>query len=112
MSLFIIILYEPKYRANMLTRESTRGPGTPPVVKGLVWFTDGSRMKEGTGAGVYGQYVGRRLSISLGKYAALFQTAIYLYAILACAHDIQINARPEKPRNQRLIKMTKYNLVH
>jgi len=49
----------------MLTREEwTRGPGTPPVVKGLAWFTDGSR-KQGTGAGVYGQSLGRRVSISL-----------------------------------------------
>jgi hypothetical protein len=34
----------------MLTREEwTRGPGTLPVVKELVWFTDGSRAKERTG---------------------------------------------------------------
>jgi len=34
----------------MVTREEwTRGPGTPPVVKGLVWFTDGSRMTKGLG---------------------------------------------------------------
>jgi hypothetical protein len=47
--------FEPKYRVTMLTREDwTRGTGTPPVVKGLVWFTDGCRMKEGTRAGVYG----------------------------------------------------------
>jgi len=38
---------EPKYRVTMLTREMwTRGPESPPVVKGLVWFTDGSRAKE------------------------------------------------------------------
>ena len=44
---------EPKYRVTMLTREEwTRGPGTPPVVKGVVWFTDGCRMKERTGVGV------------------------------------------------------------
>ena len=36
----------------MLTREEwTKGPGTPPLVKGLVWFTEGSRTVEGTGAG-------------------------------------------------------------
>jgi hypothetical protein len=36
----------------MLTREEwTRGPGTPPVVKGLIRFTDESRKMEGTGAG-------------------------------------------------------------
>jgi hypothetical protein len=34
----------------MVTREEwIRGPGTPPVVKGLVWFTDVSRMKKGPG---------------------------------------------------------------
>jgi len=46
---------EPTYRVTMLaTEEWTRSPGTPPVVKGLVWFTDGSRTAEWTGAGVYG----------------------------------------------------------
>jgi len=49
----------------LTTQEWTRGPGTP-AVKGLVWFTDGSRAAEGTGAGVYGQSADRRLSISLG----------------------------------------------
>jgi hypothetical protein len=35
---------EPKYRVAMLIREEwTRGPGTPPAVKGLVWFTGWSR---------------------------------------------------------------------
>ena len=80
----------------MLTMEDwTRGIGTLPVVKGLVWFTDRSRMKEGTGAGVYGQYVGRRLSFSVGRYATVSQAVIY--AILACAHEIQFEGRPEKP---------------
>jgi len=63
---------EPKYRVTMLTREEwTRSPGTPPVVKGLVWFTDGSMTEEGTGAGVFGQSMNRRLSISLGKHTSL-----------------------------------------
>ena len=65
--------FEPKYRVTMLTREDwTKGTGTP-VVKGLVWFTDGSKMKVGTGAGVYEQSVGRRLSFSLGRYATVFR---------------------------------------
>jgi len=69
----------------MLTRgEWTRGTGTPHVLKGLIWFTDWSRMKEGTGAGVYGQSMGRRLSISPGRYASVFQAKIY--DILACAY--------------------------
>jgi hypothetical protein len=59
---------EPKYRVTMLTREEwIRGPGTPPVVKGLLWFTYGSRIMEGTGAGVRGQSLGRRLRIHLGN---------------------------------------------
>jgi len=41
---------ECKYRVTMQTKEAwTRGPATP-VVKSLVWFTDGSRMMEGTRA--------------------------------------------------------------
>jgi len=39
----------------MLSRkERTRGPGTPPTVKGLIWYTDGSRAQRGIGAGDYG----------------------------------------------------------
>jgi hypothetical protein len=49
---------EPKYRVTILAREEwTRSLGTPPAVKGLVWYTDGSRTAEGTGAGVCGQSV-------------------------------------------------------
>ena len=85
--------FEPKYRVTMLTREDwTRGTGTS-VVKGLIWFTDGSRM-EGTRGEVYGQSVGKRLSFSLGRYATVFQAEIY--AILARAHQIQFQGRPEK----------------
>jgi len=87
--------FELKYRVTMLTRDEwTRGTGTPRVLKGLIWFTDGSRMKEGTGAGVYGQSVGRGLSISPGRYATVFQTEIY--GILACAYEIQLYGRTEK----------------
>jgi hypothetical protein len=86
---------EPKYRVTMLTREEwTRNPGTPPVVKGLVWFTDGSRTEDGTGAGVFGQSVNRKLSISLGKHTTVIQADVY--AILACVHEVRTQDRPEK----------------
>ena len=69
--------FNPKYRVTMLTtEESTGGPGTPPAVKGLVWYTEGSRTPGGTGTAFYGQSLGRRLSISLGKHATVFQTEI------------------------------------
>jgi len=51
-------------------------------------------MKEGTGAGVYGQCVGRRLSISLGRYVTVLQAEVYV--ILARAYEIQLYVRPEK----------------
>jgi len=47
-----------------------------------------------TGAGVYGQSVGRRLSFSLGRHATVFQAEIY--AILACVYEIQLQNRSEK----------------
>jgi hypothetical protein len=46
---------EPKYWVTMLRREEwTRSPRTPPAVKGLVWYTDGSRTAEGNGQGFMG----------------------------------------------------------
>jgi hypothetical protein len=41
-----------------------------------------------------GNLWGKRLSFSLGRYATVFQAEIY--AILACAHEIQFQGRPEK----------------
>jgi len=79
----------------MLTRKDwTRSSGSPPEIKGLVWYTDGSKMKEGIEAGVYGQSVKRRLSFSLRRYTTVFQAEIY--AIFACVHEIQFQNRPEK----------------
>jgi hypothetical protein len=51
-------------------------------------------MMDGNGAGVYGQSLERRLYISLEENATVFQ--VQVYAILACVHEIQMNARPEK----------------
>jgi len=79
----------------MLTREDwTRATGAPPAGRGLVWFRDESKLREGTGAVVYVQSVRRRLSFSLGRYATVFQAEIY--AILVCAHEIQSQNRSEK----------------
>jgi ribonuclease HI len=87
--------FEPKYRVTVLTREDwTKGTGTPPMIKGHVWFTDGSWMWKGTSAGVCGQSNRRRLSFSLGKHATVFQAEVF--AILACAHDIKAHGIPEK----------------
>ena len=77
---------EPKYRVTMLTREEwTRGAWTR-VLKGLVWFMDRSRTTDGNGAGVYRQSLGRRLSISVGKHASVYQAEVF--ATLACVYEI------------------------
>jgi len=87
--------FEPKYTVPMLTKEEwTRRPETPPIVRGLIWYTDGSKTWGETWAGVYGQSSRRRHSISLGKYTTVFQAKIC--AILACAHEIKMNPRPAK----------------
>jgi hypothetical protein len=79
----------------VLTREEwTEGPGTPPSVKRLVWYTYGSRTRRGTIAAVYGQSSGIRLSIYPEKYATVFEAEIY--AILACEYEILMDVRPEK----------------
>ena len=85
---------EPKYSVTMLTREEwTTCPRTP-AVKGLVWFTDGSRTTEGTGSGVYWLSANRRLSISLEKHTTVFQAEVY--AILAYVHEIETQDQPGK----------------
>jgi hypothetical protein len=76
--------FEPKYRITMLTTQKwAKGPGTPPAVKGLVWYTDRSSAQRGIGDRIYGQSAGRRVSISYKKNVTVFQARIY--AILACA---------------------------
>jgi len=87
--------FEPRYEVAMLTREDwTKTTAALTAVKGLVWFTDGSRTGKETGTGVYGQSVGRRLSFSLSRCVTVFQAEIY--AILACVYEIQSQNRPEK----------------
>ena len=86
---------KPKHSVTMLSRkEWIRVPGTPTAVKGLVWFTDESRTPGEMGAGLYGPSLGRRFSICLGKHTTVFQAEIY--AILACAYEIQADVRSEK----------------
>jgi hypothetical protein len=57
--------FEIKYRVTMLTGEEwTREPGTPPTGKGLIWYTDGSRMQTGSGPEAMGN-LQEQCSISL-----------------------------------------------
>ena len=86
---------EPQYMATMLTREDlTKATGASLAIKGLFGFKVGSSMREGTGAGVYWQSVGRRLSFSLCRYATNFQAETF--DILACVCAVQSQNRSEK----------------
>jgi hypothetical protein len=49
---------------------------------GLVWYTDGSKTNEGTGAGVYRWGLSRGHSFNLGLHTTVFHAEIY--AIKAC----------------------------
>jgi hypothetical protein len=64
--------FEPKYRVELLSRKDwTIGTGTPPLLRGMSGSQMGPGWRGRTGAGVYGQSNGRRLSLPLGQYASL-----------------------------------------
>jgi hypothetical protein len=45
---------------------------------GLIWYTDGSKTSEGTGAGVYVHCMRWKLTFSLGRYTTVFQVKYML----------------------------------
>lgn len=49
-----------------------------------IWYTDGSKINEGTGSGVYGPNT--RISVSLGKSSTIFQAE--LEAIRMCVEHL------------------------
>jgi hypothetical protein len=86
---------ESQYSVIVLLREVwTETAGVPAAIKGLVWFTELSRMRAGTGAGVYMQSLGWMFSFSLGRYATVFHAD--LFAVLACVYEIQTQNLLEK----------------
>ena len=50
---------------------------------GLIWYTDGSKTKTGTGAGIWGERPRVERSIALGPHVSVFQAEVH--AIRACA---------------------------
>ncbi|KAJ8945002.1 hypothetical protein NQ318_010204 [Aromia moschata] len=67
---------------------------------GIIWFTDGSKIGDKAGAGVYGKTTRTKLSFALGSYASVFQAEIY--AILACGMEILKTA----PKRRTIQKCT------
>jgi hypothetical protein len=52
-------------------------------IKDSIWYTDGSKMASGTGAGIYANDYNS--SVSMGRLATVFQAETY--AITACAQE-------------------------
>jgi hypothetical protein len=53
--------------------------------KGLMWYTDGSKTDNGSGAGIHGKTLRHDIYVSLGQYTTIFQAKIY--AIGACFQE-------------------------
>jgi hypothetical protein len=84
---------EPKQRVTILTREEwTTGPGTP-VVQGFVRYTEGFRMKVGSGLASIGN-LWEEGTVFL--WEDMLQVFRLRYVILVCAYEIQLYGRPEK----------------
>ena len=58
----------------------------PPINADIAVYTDGSKTEFGSGAGIYGAKPKTRISLSLGKYATVFQAEII--AIHHCVKEL------------------------
>jgi ribonuclease HI len=75
------VLHKP-FKVHLSSRHESKNGFNPDNKGGLVWYTDGSKTNEGTGAMVYKWGSGRWHNFSLGHHTTVFQAEIY--AIKAC----------------------------
>ena len=81
-------IFKRNYSIHVPTRDEWRRGMKPPNKDSIVWYTDGSKMNSGAGAGIYTENCS--ISKSLGKYATVFQAETY--AIITCAQvNIEMN---------------------
>ncbi|KAJ8914523.1 hypothetical protein NQ315_002796 [Exocentrus adspersus] len=78
-------VFKKNYTVEIPSREVWNQDPDALVSHGLVWFTDGSKTLEGTGAGVRGVRPRVELSFPLGKHASVFQAEVF--AISACVSE-------------------------
>jgi hypothetical protein len=74
------VFYKP-FKVHLSRRHEWQNGFNPDNKGGLVWYTDGSKTNEGTGAVVYKWGSRRGHSFSLGHHTTVFQA---IYAIKAC----------------------------
>ena len=101
----VVIKSRPRYG-------SASGSAEPQLDRGsLVWYTDGSKMEEGVGAGVYGP--GCRLFEGLGHSPTIFQAEIHAINLCAqrclskglkgCQH-IYLLRQPSRTKSPKIIR--------
>ncbi|XP_028161440.1 uncharacterized protein LOC114353581 [Ostrinia furnacalis] len=73
-------MFSKDFKVSIPTREDWKR-GLKRQQDSLIWYTDGSKMNSGTGAGVYSKQ--SEHSESLGRFATVFQAETY--AIIMCA---------------------------
>ncbi|KAJ8961263.1 hypothetical protein NQ318_008947 [Aromia moschata] len=76
----------PKLGIQIPSRDDWDNTNNTICQNGIIWFTDGSKIGDKAGAGVYGKTTRTKLSFALGSCASVFQAEIY--AILACGMEI------------------------
>ena len=82
----IVRSLEAPFKVCFPEREEWLKPQGPVLNNGVILFTDGFRTSSGSGAGIYCRSKGIRESISLGKFATVFQAEIV--AIMCCAQNL------------------------
>jgi hypothetical protein len=70
---------------DFLIEVNGKGGFQPDRNGGLIWFTDGSKTKKGTGAGFCCHGTRRKLSFNLGRHTTVFQGEVH--AIKACIDE-------------------------
>jgi ribonuclease HI len=75
-------VFHKPFKVHLFSRHEWQNGFNPDNKGGLVWYKDGSKTNEGTGARVYKWGSRRGHSFSLGHHTTVFQAEIY--AIKAC----------------------------
>lgn len=78
-------VFQRNFKVEVPTRGEWAEGREPPTLDGKdsIWYTDGSKMASGTGAGIHAKDC--NVSTSMGGYATVFQAETY--AIIACAQE-------------------------
>ncbi|KAJ8960521.1 hypothetical protein NQ318_013807 [Aromia moschata] len=79
------IIFHKPYRV-IVPKEGEEDSHIPIQQNGTIWYTDGSKTEQSTGAGATNRDPDCEISINLGNYATVFQAEIT--AISACAQEM------------------------